>query len=277
MKTLRLVVAVALAAGVVAGNAVASTRDFQGSPAADGVAAELPAMAAATATSKQLWLSSTLDAIANDVVGTTDMKTLSEDDPAEWATFFPPDVDSHNVLGFTSLTFAPLYHVLLLSPYVESAFAMWFTAGTPTGNEYPFAIAGMTLVHEAFHWRLFSADESLVNACALKYFPYYLAKDMNVPQTVTQTTTQQVPVTTTTQVPQTRTVVTRKRVKVKGKWTTRTTRKQVTTYVTKTTTTYETQTVTSNVPNALYNTIVADASDFYSHQPPPYNAGTCSV
>ena len=41
-------------------------------------AAVIPASAAAA--NKQLWASNTLSAIADDVVGTTDMSVLSEDD-----------------------------------------------------------------------------------------------------------------------------------------------------------------------------------------------------
>jgi flagellar basal body rod protein FlgC len=129
------------------------------------------------------------------------MSVLSEDDAGEWATFFPPGTDSENVIGFVMLGYPPLYHRIFLAPDVYSAFNSWFSAGTPPGNEYAFSVAAMTLIHESFHWRLVSGDESTVNACALKYFSYYLARDFDVPETVTQTTIQEVPVATTTRVP----------------------------------------------------------------------------
>jgi hypothetical protein len=234
------------------------------------------APANAGAASRQLWTSTTLDRIANDVAGTTDMSVLSEDDAAEWATFLP-GTDSENVLGFVGLQVPFLYHKILLSPFVYSTFNTWGTTGTAQGNEYAFSVAAMSLIHESFHWRLFSGDESTVNACALKYFPDYIARDFNVPETVTQTTTQQVPVTTTTTVPVTHFKVIKRRVKMNGTWVMRRTLRAVTTYATKTVTSYESRPVTTTVPNPLFQTLVADASDFYAHQPPPYNAGVCSV
>ncbi len=135
----------------------------------------------------------------------------------------------------------------------------------------------MDLVHESFHWRLMSGDESTVNACALKYLPYYLDSDFNVPATITETTTRQVPVTTTRTVPVKHVKITKKRVKVHGKWTIRRVRTTTTVYVTKTTTTYQATPVATEVPNPLFQTITADAADFYAHQPPPYNSGICSI
>jgi hypothetical protein len=238
-------------------------------------AAVIPASAAAA--SKQIWASDTLSGIANDVAGTTDMSVLSEDDASEWATFFPPGTDTEGVAGFVELQYPPLYHKILLAPFVYAAFDSWFSTGTPQGNEYAFSEAAMTLIHESFHWRLFSGDESTVNACALKYFPYYLAKDFNVPETTTQTTIQDVPMTTTTRVPVIHIKVTKRRVKVHGTWVIRTTRSTFTTYTAQTTTSYSSQPVTTTVANPLFQTLVADVAAVYAHQPPPYNAGTCSV
>ena len=34
-------------------------------------------------------------------------------------------------------------------------------------------------------------------------------------------------------------------------------------------------TLTNTAPNTAYKEYVADAQDFYSKQPPPYNSGTC--
>jgi hypothetical protein len=238
------------------------------------IAAVAPASAAAA--NKQIWTSATLNGIANDVAGTTDMTVLSEDNANEWATLLPGG-DSQNVLGFVGLQIPFLYHKILLSPYVYSAFNSWLSTGTAQGNEFPFTVAAFSLIHESFHWRLFSGDESTVNACALKYFPYYLARGFNVPETVTETTTQQVPVTTTTLVPVTHFKVTKRRVKLNGTWVIRTTLRTVTTYKTKTVTSYESRSVTTTVPTPLFQTLVADAAYLYAHQPPPYNAGVCSV
>jgi hypothetical protein len=66
-------------------------------------------------------------------------------------------------------------------------------------------------------------------------------------------------------------------VRANGKWVIRPLRTTVTTYTTRTVTSYEPHSVTSTVANPLYQTLVADASDFHSRQPPPYNAGVCSV
>jgi hypothetical protein len=221
--------------------------------------------------------SDTLNAIANDIVGASDMVVAVEDDPAEWTLFLGSD--SPDVLGFVIFDQAPspLYHAILLSPDIYPVFDNWLKGTALEGNELPFAVSAMTLIHESFHWKLLSGDESAVNACALKYFPYYLERDFKVPQTIVQTTTQQVPTTTTTKVPVTKTKVTKKRIKVKGKWTVRTTRTRVTTYVTQTSTTYVDQPVTTSVPNPLFATMVADSISFYNQQPPPYNAGVCPV
>jgi hypothetical protein len=239
------------------------------------VAAVVPA--SASAAGKQLWTSDALNSVANDVAGTTDMTVWSEDDPTEWAGFFPPGTDSENVLGFVALEYPPLYHEIFLDPYVYSTFGSWFSTGTPQGNEFAFSVAALSLIHESFHWRLLSGDESTVNACALKYFPYYVAKDFGVPETVTQTTTEVVPVTTTKSVPVVHLKVVKRRVKVHGKWVLRTKRTKFTTYTIETTTSYESRPVTSTVANPLFQTLVADAASFYTQQPPPYNAGTCTV
>jgi hypothetical protein len=231
--------------------------------------------------SKSLWKGDTLNAIANDVVGASDMLVATEDDPVEWASFL--GADSEDTLGFVILQppGSPLYHVIALAPYTYPVFNSWLSSGlAPTsfaGNEYTFAVSAMTLIHESFHWRLFSGDESSVNACALKYFPYYVAKDFNVPASITEMTTQSTPVTTTTNVPVTHVAVVKKRVRVNGKWTIRRVRKTVTSYVARTTTTYVDQQVTTTEPNAVYETLVDDSIDFYQHQPPPYNSGTCPV
>jgi hypothetical protein len=272
-----MLLAVFAAVLIVAGPASASSTDARAPGRLDAVADSIRSTSQVTIF-KSLHGYGQLNAIANDIVGATDMVVAVEDDPAEWQLFL--GLDSPDVLGFVIFEPAPspLYHAILLSPDIYPVFGSWLTAGTPpAGSELPFAISAMTLIHESFHWKLLSGDESAVNACALKYFPYYLERDFKVPQSIAQTTTQQVSVTTTTQVPVTKTKVIKKRVKVKGKWTVRTTRKHVTIFVPRTTTTNVDQPVTTTVPNPLYATLVADSILFYNQQPPPYNSGVCPV
>lgn len=261
-------------AGFAATGGYGSAKEAVLSPT---IASDNPALSAQRSESTTLWGSTTLDAVANDVAGTTDMTVLVEDDPTEWASFFPPSVDSPDVLGFVSLTYAPLYHKIYLAPVIYPVFGAWFTSGSPVGDEYGFAVAAMDLIHESFHWRLMSGDESTVNACALKYLPYYLEADFKVPSTVTQTSTEEVPTTTTTTVPVKHVKITKKRVRVHGKWVIRKRQTTTTVFVTRTTTTYQATPVTTEVPNPLFQTITADAAEFYSTQPPPYNSGICSV
>jgi hypothetical protein len=113
------------------------------------------------------------------------------------------------------------------------------------------AVAIMSLTHEAYHQRLTSLDESRVNACALKAFPDVLTREFGVPPTVTSAN----------RVPSR--VRVRFRVRSHHRWVFRYRWKTVW------------RTVTSTAPSSVFNEYVADAQDFYSHQPPPYNAGTC--
>jgi hypothetical protein len=85
------------------------------------------------------------------------------------------------------------------------------------------------------------------------------------------------PVTTTTTKPVKHVKYVNKRVKVHGKWKTKRVKITTTTYTTVTRTTYQPQSVTTDVPNPEFQSIVGDANDFYVSQPPPYNAGTCSI
>lgn len=225
--------------------------------------------------SRSLNGSTVLDAVANDIVGADDMAVALEDDYVEWERFVGEGAE--DVLGFVVLDEPPseLYHVVFLGPSTYPAWSAWLSTGSFAGNEYAFATAAMTLVHESLHWRMLSGDESAVNACALKYFPSYLARDFGVPETIAKTTTERVAVKTTKSVPVTKVVVKKKRVKVHGKWVTRTVRTTVTTRVPKTTTSYVERPVTTTVPNPAFATLVADSVDFYNRQPPPYNGGSC--
>jgi hypothetical protein len=249
------------------------------SPAsADAVGEQLAAaVRSGPGVTRSLSENTALEAIADDVVGANDLVVTVEDDPVEWASLVGSD--SEDVLGFVIFEQPPsaLYHAIFLGPDTAQAWRRWAASGTPAGDEYDFAVAVMALVHESFHWRLMSGDESSVNACALKYFPYYLERDFAVPQTLTRTTSEQVPVTTAVRVPTQKVVVKKVRTKVRGRWESQVVRRRVTVYVTRTTTTYETETATTTTPNPLYQTIVDNSVDFYDHQPPPYDSGTCPV
>lgn len=225
--------------------------------------------------SAQLHGDARLDLIADDIVGTTDMMVALEDDPVEWASFI--GADSTDVLGFVIFQPppSPLYHAILLAPALDQTFVDWLSSGTPAGNEQMFAEAAMSLIHESYHWKLLSGDESSVNACALRDFGYYIAKDFAVPATITQMTTQQVAKRITKRIAVTKLVVKKKRVKLNGRWVTRKVRQHVKRYVLKTTTVHVPRSVQTTVANPLYDTLVADAQAFYNSQPPPYNAGSC--
>ena len=110
----------------------------------------------------------------------------------------------------------------------------------------------MTLTHEAYHQRLVSGDEGRVNACALKAFPDVLTHEFGVQPTVT----------TTRSVPS----------RVRVRYRTRYHHRWVYRYRWQTTW----HTLTNTAPNTAYKEYVADAQDFYSNPPPPYNSGTCS-
>jgi hypothetical protein len=224
---------------------------------------------------RQLHGDARLDAIANDIVGTNDMVVALEDDPFEWSSFL--GFDSEDVLGFVVFQQAPspLYHAVLLSPQEYPTWTSWLATGTPVGNEAQFAMAAMTLIHESYHWKLLSGDESAVNACALRDFGYYIARDFGVSATVTHTTTEQVATRVTKRVLVTKFVVKKKRVKIHGKWVIRSVRQRVKAYVKKTVTVSVPRTVETTVANPLYDTLVSDARAFYDSQPPPYNAGSC--
>ena len=123
------------------------------------------------------------------------------------------------------------------------------------------AISIMTFIHENYHLRYVSGDEGLVNACALRDFPYWLSNQFGIQATTTVT------------VPQT---VTRTKRVVRYRWIRVHHHRRHVRY-------YKTirYTVTVNVqqtqPNPLYQTLVADAHTFYtSDQAPPYNTGTCT-
>jgi hypothetical protein len=217
-------------------------------------AAALVFAVTAQASAKQLWYSSRVDQIATDIAGKS-VQVLGEDDWNEWASFLPGE-DPRAVLGFTyplAGSSSVLYHKIFINPDLWPMLSQAAVRGAEGSgsSRYMTAMAIMSLTHEAYHQRLISLDESRVNACALKAFPDVLSREFGVQPTVT----------TANKVPSH--VRVRSRVRSHHRWVYRYRWKTVW------------RTVTSTAPNAVFDEYVADAQDFYSHQPPPYNAGTC--
>jgi hypothetical protein len=217
-------------------------------------AAALVFAVTAQASSKQLWYSARVDEIAGNIAGKS-VQVLGEDDWNEWASFLPGE-DPRAVLGFTyplAGSSSVLYHKIFINPDLWPMLSNAAVSGAERSgsSRYMTAVAIMSLTHEAYHQRLISLDESRVNACALKAFPEVLSREFGVQPTVT----------TSNSVPSQ--VRIRYRVRYHHRWVYRYRWKTVW------------RSVTSTAPNSVFNEYVADAQDFYSHQPPPYNAGTC--
>jgi hypothetical protein len=217
-------------------------------------AAALVFAVTAQASSKQLWYSARVDQIAGNIAGKS-VQVLGEDDWNEWASFLPGE-DPRAVLGFTyplADSSSVLYHKIFINPDLWPMLSNAAVSGAERSgaSRHMTAVAIMSLTHEAYHQRLISLDESRVNACALKAFPEVLSREFGVQPTVT----------TSNRVPSQ--VRIRYRVRYHHKWVNRYRWKTVW------------RSVTSTAPNSVFNEYVADAQDFYSHQPPPYNAGTC--
>jgi hypothetical protein len=217
-------------------------------------AAALVFAVTAQASSKQLWYSARVDQIAGNIAGKS-VQVLGEDDWNEWASFLPGE-DPRAVLGFTyplAGSSSVLYHKIFINPDLWPMLSNAAVSGAERSgsSRYMTAVAIMSLTHEAYHQRLISLDESRVNACALKAFPEVLSREFGVQPTVT----------TSNRVPSQ--VRIRYRVRYHHRWIYRYRWKTVW------------RSVTSTAPNSVFNEYVADAQDFYSHQPPPYNAGTC--
>jgi hypothetical protein len=217
-------------------------------------AAALVFAVTAQASSKQLWYSARVDQIAGNIAGKS-VQVLGEDDWNEWASFLPGE-DPRAVLGFTyplADSSSVLYHKIFINPDLWPMLSNAAVSGAERSgsSRYMTAVAIMSLTHEAYHQRLISLDESRVNACALKAFPEVLSREFGVQPTVTTSNrvSSQVRI--------------RYRVRSHHKWVYRYRWKTVW------------RSVTSTAPNSVFNEYVADAQDFYSHQPPPYNAGTC--
>lgn len=218
------------------------------------------AASSARGATRQLWYSDHYNAVATAIAGVP-LIADGEDDYAEWSLLLAQD-DPVAVLGFTAIYTSPdslLYHRIFLAPPVWSTLEAIDSAGIDSVAAADAAEAIMTLTHEAFHQRLFSADESRVNACALQYFPWVIETQFAVPATIDQTVS-----TPTTSLVSVKRIV---RVRVRGKLTRRVVYRTVRriAYVD----TVET------ITNPTHDLLVAASRAFYDAQPPPYNTGTC--
>jgi hypothetical protein len=255
-----LLVVPVLAAAIFAGTAQAGSsqveRDVVGSGRpASGAFTERLNFRLQAKHSQALWGSTFLDGLVDGLSGWP-LTTVLEDDPSEWYTLF--GLDPSTVGGFVCITDADpanwCYHRVFLGPIPTTTFISWLNYNqSPT--YWDAAVAIMVVTHEATHYRLFSADEGRVNACALQEFPGVITQYFQIAPTTTKT------------VPVKKTVwrwkwawVHRhgKRVKV---------RKHVRHVVTR----YEQRTF----QNPDYVNLIAASIAFYRSQPPPYNTGTC--
>lgn len=255
-----------------------------------GVAcAALALSSSAFGATKQFWFGP-YDRIGEDISGIPDLRIAMEDDYGEWADVegafgVPSGLELLGAAFIFAPSTSPLYHVVIVSPDVTRALTgtlpltadgsgtspIWDRVASGTLSYQDAAVAILTVIHEAYHYRLASTDEARVNACALRDLPTYLSTEFQIPQTTTVTV--QVPQTTVIQkrVPYYATVVSRKR--VGGRLVTVRTRVQRyrTESVTQTTMVSKTETQ----ENPAFDGIVAAAQAFRDAQPPPYNSGTC--
>jgi hypothetical protein len=114
-----------------------------------------------------------------------------EDDYNEWGSILYPE-DPYAVLGFTSIyepSSSPLYHVIFLAPPIWSTLDQIDSGGIDSVPRADAARAILTLIHEAYHQRLYSGDESRVNACALGDFGSTIQSQFGVSPTVEQIVT----------------------------------------------------------------------------------------
>jgi hypothetical protein len=200
-----------------------------------------------------LYTSSSLSALADGISGwplTVDF----EDDPAEWAYYFGAPAD---VLGFACIyqtdPYDLCYHRIFIGPAPTVTFINWFNGLAPTYSDA--AVAIMTLTHEAMHYKLFSADEGRVNACALQEFPSVIDTYFGIHPTVTTMVPVKIVVWKTKRVwvwRHGRRVRIAKRVKV-----------------------VKVVNQERIVSNPDYVNLVLAAKQFHDSQPPPYNSTYC--
>ncbi len=230
------------------------------------------------------------DQLGQAISGVPDLQVLLEDNWDEWNSIqdqveVPAD---ERLLGFAAPD-APrgslLYHRIFLAPEITRSLVGTLplnSAGTGMSSiasrvdsgvlSYrDAAVAILVVIHEAYHYRLMSGDESRVNACALRDMSLYLPK-FDINPTRTKTTYTQSTKKTTVKVPHFATVVQRKR--VNGKLVT--IHKTVVRYETVTKTVAVAVPKTETEANPAFNGILDQAQAFRDSQPAPYNTGVCS-
>ncbi len=151
--------------------------------AAVAVVMSLAIAGSASAASKQLWHLTALDQAASEIAGYP-ITVVASDSIPEWValTGYSPD----EVGGFTYVTANPNF--LMFNPYDGYNYAAYrtvflnpsiyatFRTDLALQNPYDAAWALLVLDHESQHQKLFSGDESRVNACALADMPRFTAK-----------------------------------------------------------------------------------------------------
>lgn len=219
----------------------------------------------AGAANKKLWHLPELDAAVSEVAG-TNLTVVTSDSYAEWDVL----AGMVGVDGWTCILCSP--YALIYNPFdgkvynvyhtVWIHYDLWLSLAKAMNRRFLDPLdysrlgeAMLTIDHEAMHWRLFSRDESRVNACALQDLPRFLTNVWHIPATYEQTVT----------VAQHYRVRVRYRARVHGKlvWRHR--------LVTRTRWVDTLQTVA----NPVYAGILNSATAFRATQPAPYNSGPC--
>lgn len=230
--------------------------------------------ASAQAAGQALWRTDAYDQIARNISGVGDLSLLMEDDNAEWA--FLTD-NRPGALGFVCILAPPghwCYHRIFLAPRISTALGLqsqrylWDLLNGGLVPPFEATLAVIAVIHESYHYRLASVDESRVQACTIRDFPVLLESQFRIPRTVQQLqTVPQVVQERVRQPYRVRAWVRRngKRVRV---WVTRYR------WITVEKTVNVQQAVT--VPNPIFETLVSTANAIHAAEPPPYGGGTCS-
>jgi hypothetical protein len=132
-------------------------------------------------------------------------------------------------------------------------FSSWFNGQAPT--YWDLAIAIMVLTHEANHYKLYSADEGRVNACALQQFPSVIDTYFQIHPTITKTV-----------------AVTKVAWRTKNVWVPRHGRRVRVAIRVRT---VKVVNVQQTVANPDYTYLGQAAQQFYASQPAPYSTGIC--
>jgi hypothetical protein len=224
----------------------------------------------ARAAHSQLWHLTQLDSVGQQLSGYPDMQVVGEDDPYEWGQvlgLLRTTTAAGDIVGYARILALPGsygYQEILIGPQ-EWQFLVRATDGD-WSDIYDEAFAVLTLIHESYHYRLFSFDEGRVNACAIRDFPTVISNYFGVAATVTQTSQVE------HDVPAYKTMKRTAYVTVKGK---RVRRVRLVRIRSGVRVTY-TAGPPISVSNPVYAGLVADAQTEYSQQPPPYSTGVCS-